>query len=323
MQLPLWKQILKQNFTKLDALAEFLQLSDQQRGQLLSKPRFPLNVPLRIAQKMLKGSLEDPLFKQFVPTNDEHISTAGFVADPVADAQFRRESKLLHKYQGRVLLVTTGACAMHCRYCFRQNFDYNRTDKLFHKELEIIAADETIHEVILSGGDPLSLSNDILADLLKSINGMPHIRRIRFHSRFPIGIPERIDDEFVNIIAALNKQVWLVVHINHPRELDTDIFGAFRKLQKLGCIIMNQSVLLKGINDNADTLSELCETLADKGVIPYYLHQLDRVEGASHFEADESQGLRIIEEISRRLPGYAVPKFVREIAGQPNKTPII
>ncbi|MBA3721620.1 MAG: KamA family radical SAM protein [Parachlamydiaceae bacterium] len=315
-----WKKILRQNFTRLDILTDFLELNEEQKNSLIDKPHFSLNIPLRLAQKIKKGTLDDPIFRQFVPLKEESSIRDDFFSDPVGDAQFCRESKLLHKYEGRVLLVCTSACAMHCRYCFRQNFDYDNQDRTFKSELNIIANDSTIREVILSGGDPLSLSNEILKPLLTKLNDIPHIKRIRFHTRFPIGIPERIDANFLSILENLQKQIWFVIHVNHPQELDLDIFFYLKKLQLIGCILLNQSVLLKNVNDNPDTLKELCEVLVDQGILPYYIHQLDRVKGTSHFEVSEEYGRELLKQISRSLPGYAVPKYVKEIIGESYKT---
>lgn len=242
------------------------------------------------------------------------------MTDPVGDQSFRCGPKLLHKYQGRVLLVTTGACAMNCRFCFRQNFDYDVVDKSFEVELDQIAKDPTIFEVILSGGDPLSLPNRNLASLLKKIASIPHVRRIRFHTRFPIGIPERIDDEFLKMMESSPLQIWFILHCNHPREMDEDVIAAMTQLRKRGVNVLNQGVLLKGVNDDIETLAGLYLTLVDHGIFPYYLHQLDRVQGTAHFEVEEREGVRLMEELQKRLPGYAVPKYVREIAGQPSKT---
>ncbi|WP_068468534.1 KamA family radical SAM protein [Candidatus Protochlamydia phocaeensis] len=317
-----WRAILRENFNRVEALADFLELSSQQRQQLLFKPTFAINVPLRLAQKMAKQNLDDPLVRQFLPTRQENENHPDFVLDPVQDETFRCEAKLLHKYEGRVLLVCTSACAMHCRYCFRQNFSYDREDKLFLAEIEAIRSDASIHEVILSGGDPLSLSDETLKSLLDQLNAIPHLKRLRFHTRFPIGIPERIDDSFLRLISACSKQLFFVIHCNHPKELGADLFARLKELQKLGCVLLNQAVLLKGVNDDAPTLRTLCEELADQGILPYYLHQLDRVQGTAHFEVEEEQGRALIREIARSLPGYAVPKYVREIAGEPHKTPL-
>jgi EF-P beta-lysylation protein EpmB len=316
---PSWRRILRKNFTKVELLADFLELNEAQRAQLIVRSDFPLQVPLRLAQKMAKGTLEDPLVRQFLPTRQERQMHAHFAWDPVCDASFQQEAKLLRKYEGRVLLVCTSACAMHCRYCFRQHFAYD-TSKTFEEELVQIEQDLSIHEVILSGGDPLSLSDEILSGILGRLAKLPHIRRIRFHTRFPIGIPERIDEVFLNLMAQIPQQVYFVIHCNHPRELDEEIFDRLKALQRLGCLILNQAVLLKGVNDNVHTLKQLAEQLVNHGIIFYYLHQLDRVQGAAHFEVEEEKGRHLIAEIAKQLPGYAVPKYVREVAGEPNKT---
>jgi EF-P beta-lysylation protein EpmB len=322
---PRWRQIQRETFTHWEKLADFLQLDTAQRDQILRKSTFPLLLPKRLADKIAKGTLDDPILKQFLPVVDEQTTALGFVSDPVSDATFRKESKLLHKYQGRVLLVCTSVCAMHCRYCFRQNFSYEQEDKTFRKELELIKQDNSIHEVILSGGDPLSLSDTVLKELLSQIAAIPHVKRIRFHTRFPIGIPERIDDAFLALLQETlkSKQIWFVVHTNHPAELDNDIFDALKRVQRLGIPVLNQAVLLKGVNDDLNTLLTLCETLADQGIQPYYLHQLDRVASASHFEVEPEKGRALIRELTTRLSGYAVPRYVQEIAGEASKTALI
>lgn len=320
-QPPLWRSILKNNFTKLELLADFLELNEEQCAQLILRPHFPLQVPLRLAKKMAKGTLEDPLVKQFLPLSNELLTHPNFVRDPVCDATFQKGKKLLQKYEGRVLLLCTSACAMHCRYCFRQNFDY-QISKNFDDELLQIEQHLSIQEVILSGGDPLSLSDETLAHILGKLATMAHIKRIRFHTRFPIGIPERIDESFLSLIAQVPKQVYIVIHCNHPDELDQDIFDRLKALQRLGCLILNQAVLLKGINDDVITLKRLAEELANQGILFYYLHQLDRVQGAMHFEVEEEKGLKLIAELTQQLSGYAIPKYVREMAGELNKTPL-
>lgn len=316
----LWRKIQRHNFTRWEKLADYLELDQQQRQAIAVRPQFPLNLPLRLAKKIHKGTLDDPILRQFLPTINENQQATDFFIDPVGDQTFCKTSKLLHKYQGRVLLVCTSACAMHCRYCFRQNFEYDVTDQSFADELEVISKDPSIHEVILSGGDPLSLSDSTLHTLLQALVSLPHIRRIRFHTRFPIGIPERIDEHFLALLKDLPIQVWFVIHTNHVRELDEEILERLKRLQKIGIPILNQSVLLRGVNDTVDDLKDLCETLVDHGIIPYYLHQLDRVQGAAHFEVSEEVGLQLIKELSKRLSGYAIPKYVREIPGESGKT---
>ena len=295
---PLWRAIQRKNFSRVESLADFLQLDSHLRSQILLHPEFPFQVPLRLAEKMAKGTLDDPLTRQFLPTLQEAEIHPQFVSDPVCDASFITEGKLLQKYRGRVLLICTGACAMHCRYCFRQNFAYERSlthpssaqrssthSSAFDRELKIIEQDNSVHEVILSGGDPLSLSDDALWQILGPLAKMPHIRRIRFHTRFPIGIPERIDEGFLDLIAHVPQQIYFVIHCNHPKELDSCIFDRLEALQRLRVIILNQAVLLKNVNDNADTQTQLAEELADRGILYYYLHQLDKVKGAAHFKS--------------------------------------
>lgn len=319
---PVWKQILKTNFTDWQALADYLDLNQIQKDQIIVNKRFPLFLPFRLARKIAKGTLNDPILKQFLPVKEEFSAKDSFIPDPVGDQNCRYESKLLKKYNGRALIVTTSACAMHCRFCFRQYFNYETQEKNFDKEIQLIADDLSLHEVILSGGDPLSLSNNELQKLLTGISSISHIQRIRFHTRFPIGIPERIDQEFLEILDRTSKQIWFVAHINHPCELDADIFTALKSVQKLGIPILNQAVLLREVNDNVDTLAELCEMLTDHGIMPYYLHQLDKVQGSAHFEVEEGMGTQLIQQLSERLSGFAIPRYVKEIYGQPSKTHI-
>jgi EF-P beta-lysylation protein EpmB len=318
----LWKSIMRQNFTQWEKLSDFLELDALKREFIHKTPNFPLNLPYRLAAKIAKNTLDDPILKQFLPTLAELKTPPGFTLDPVQDAQFRKAPKLLHKYQGRALLVCTSACAMHCRFCFRQNFAYETQAKGFEKELEQIAEDASLQEIILSGGDPLSLSNHTLKHLLDSLSQLKHIRRVRFHTRFPIGIPERIDEGFLSLFENRPFRSWFVLHINHPQELDQDVFTHLDALQRQGVMLLNQWVLLKEVNDSPAVLKELCELLVNHGIFPYYLHQLDRVQGGAHFEVSVERGKELIEEIAKSLPGYAVPKYVREIAGEANKTPL-
>lgn len=319
--LVLWRQILRKNFTDWEKLADFLELSNEQRQKILDKKQFGLNLPWRLAQTIAKSTLDDPILKQFLPTAEEAVIASGFQIDPVHDQEYRKEAKFLQKYPGRALLICTSACAMHCRYCFRQNFDYER-ERGFSKEIELIRQDSTLREIILSGGDPLSLDDAVLNELLDSIEKIPHVRRIRFHTRFPIGIPERIDEGFLALLKNRRIQLWFVVHVNHPRELDEEVLARLKNVQRLGIPVLNQSVLLKGINDDIATHKQLCEILVDNGILPYYLHQLDRVQGTAHFEVDQNDGLQLVKELSASLSGYAVPKYVSEIPGRSSKTPL-
>jgi EF-P beta-lysylation protein EpmB len=319
----LWKQVLRTNFFDSAKLANYLELSEEQRKLIATNSRFPLNLPLRLAQKVEKGNLDDPILKQFLPVTNEYETSKDFLPDPVGDNLCRKEAKLLQKYHGRVLLLCTSACAMNCRFCFRQHFDYDVKDKSFDEELAFIAADDTINEVILSGGDPLSLDDRILSHLLQGIAEIPHVHKVRFHTRFPIGIPERIDASFLSMLREVPFQVWFVIQSNHARELDQDILNALKSIQKLGIPVLNHTVLLRGVNDDVDVLAALFERLVDHGIFPYYLNHLDRVQGAAHFDVPEAEGISLIEKLSARLPGYAVPKYIKEIPGAAGKTRII
>ncbi|MCX6994907.1 MAG: KamA family radical SAM protein [Chlamydiae bacterium] len=300
-----WKRIQKENFTDIEELAAFLELP--YAFPLLKKSKFPLNLPRRIALKISKNNLEDPILRQFLPIEDENRHSG--YTDPVQDASFQKTSHLLHKYAGRMLIVTTGACAMNCRFCFRQNYEYSSGGD-FSKELEILSQDETIEEVLLSGGDPLSLSNRRLRILLENLAKIPHVKRIRFHTRFPVGIPERIDGELLTILEKCPQQIIFILHINLAEELDPDITSALKKIARLGIPILTQTVLLRGVNDSLEVLKKLFLTLVNNGLIPYYLHQLDPVQGAMHFEVLLHKEL--LEALHAELPGYALPRFVKE-----------
>jgi len=317
-----FRQIQKTNFRKLSDLLEFLGFSKESLERVHTASNFPLNVPRRLAEKMERNSPDDPIFRQFVPLLEETIVTPGYSLDPVEDGQAITACRLLQKYNGRALIVTTGACAMHCRYCFRQNFNYGG-DALFSAELKAIAQDTSLHEVILSGGDPLSLSNKVLKELIQNIASIDHIELLRFHTRFLIGIPERIESEFLAMIKACPLQVVVVIHCNHPRELDRDVLEACGRLKEAGAMMLNQSVLLKGVNDDVATLKKLSLKLVQGGILPYYLHSLDPVQGAAHFAVDKEEGLRLIEALKGQLPGYAVPKYVAEIPNKPNKMDVL
>lgn len=320
MTLPLWRKVQRSSFTRIEPLCDFLELSPFLKEKLLTTPKFPLNLPYRLAEKIKKNSLEDPILRQFVPTQEETVRKEGFLFDPVQDERFRKTKKILHKYQGRALILVSSACAMHCRFCFRQNFPYEVEDGGFDEELAYLASDSTISEVILSGGDPLSLSDERLMALFQGIEKIPHIKRIRFHSRFPIGIPERIDDSFLQILQSVKQQVFFMIHCNHPKELDADVLASLQRLIRIQVPVLSQSVLLKGVNDDFEVLISLFETLINAGVIPYYLHEMDPVEGGAHFTAEETKGQELIRGLLKKLPGYSVPRLVREEPGMPSKT---
>jgi len=320
MKLPLWRKIQKTNFSRIGPLLDFLELSPTLKEQVFLKPRFVLNLPYRLAEKIQKNTLDDPILRQFVPLIDEEETTPGFVKDPVQDKTFQKTEKILHKYKSRALVITTSACAMHCRYCFRQNFPYETEIKGFEQELTYLQQDPTISEVILSGGDPLSLSDEALESLFSSLDKIGHVKRVRIHTRFPIGIPERIDEPFLNILKASSKQIFFVIHANHSRELDSDVMGALKKIQKNGIPVLNQSVLLKGVNDSEKELLDLSIALINGGIIPYYLHLLDPVEGTAHFDLPEVRAKEILKYVQENLSGFGVPRLAREEPGLPSKS---
>ncbi len=291
----------------------------------LAAARFPLRAPRGFVARMRKGDPHDPLLRQVLPLAAELAPAPGFVTDPVGDGAAQAAPGVLHKYHGRALLIVTGACAVHCRYCFRREFPYAEAHAgmgQWRSALAYLAGDASIREVILSGGDPLSLSDQRLGLLLAELDRVPHLKRLRIHSRQPIVLPERVDDGLLDLLARTRLQPVLVVHANHPREIDDTVRAALARLADAGVTLLNQSVLLRGVNDAAATLAELSEVLFAVRVLPYYLHLLDRVCGAAHFEVNESEASAIMEQFRQRLPGYLVPRLVREQPGQPAKIPV-
>ena len=288
-----------------------------------SARQFRLFVPRGFLSRMQPGDPADPLLRQVLPLAEETIEVPGFSVDPVRDDLAERQPGLLHKYDGRVLLVTTGTCAIHCRYCFRRHFPYDEAPRSladWQPAIDEIASDESVHEVILSGGDPLTLVDSTLATLVHRIGQIPHLRRLRFHTRLPIVIPERVTDELVELVRGSRLTPIIVLHANHANELDAHVADAIGQLRDAGILLLNQAVLLAGINDSVEAQAALSERLVDLRVVPYYLHQLDRVAGAAHFEVPVDKGRQIIRELRDRLPGYAVPRYVAEVPGDGSKS---
>jgi len=286
---------------------------------------FPLRVPQSYVDKMRYGDKNDPLLRQVFPLIDESIDQAGFVHDPVGDHAAITSPGMLQKYHGRALLLITGACAIHCRYCFRRHFPYNDSNPLasqWQTTLESIKTDTSINEVIFSGGDPLSLSDNKLAKLVKQLEGISHIKRLRIHTRLPVVLPNRVDNELIAWINKTRLKVVMVIHANHANEIGDDVTHALEQLRQAGCQLLNQAVLLKGVNDSVENLVALSERLSEVNVMPYYLHLLDRVAGASHFDVPDEQGIELIAQIRTVLPGYLVPRLVREQQGECSKTVI-
>lgn len=292
-----------------------------QRGHGLFRVRVPESYLARIRP----GNPRDPLLLQVLPQAAEALEQPAFVPDPVGDATAMVAPGLLHKYPGRVLLVTTGACAIHCRYCFRREFPYGDFTALrdWQPALDYIRDHRDISEIILSGGDPLALPDPRLSQLLRVLEGIPHLQRLRIHTRLPVVLPERVDDGLLSWLGKGRLQQVLVLHANHPREFDAPAQAALERLRASGVALLNQSVLLAGVNDDLETLCELQERgFAAAGILPYYLHLLDRVRGAAHFEVDEVRARELHAGLRSRLPGYLVPRLVREISGACSKVPV-
>lgn len=321
----LWQKELAAAFTEPERLLDYLQIDSSELGaDFAARKLFPMRVPRPFAERMEKGNIHDPLLMQVLPLRQEFVQASGFVTDPLLE-QDSGIKGMLHKYQSRVLLLVRGGCAVNCRYCFRRHFPYE--DNHLNRDgwrlvLDQIAADENINEVIYSGGDPLMAKDSFLAWLTNEITQIPHIRHIRIHTRLPVVIPQRVTLEMLDWFTQTRLKSVMVLHINHANEVDEHLIGAIKMLKDQGVTLFNQSVLLKGINDSADAQVALNQTVYEAGVLPYYLHMLDKVAGASHFAVDDESARKIQAEVIKRLPGFLVPKLVREIGGQPGKTPL-
>ena len=294
-------------------------------GALAADAAFRLRVPRAFIARMQPGDPADPLLRQVLPLGDELIAVPGYGGDPLAEAGHTRQSGLLQKYRGRVLVIVSGACAINCRYCFRRHFPYgdNTPDTAQWETLfATVAADPTIEEVILSGGDPLVAGNRRLAWIVERLAAIPHLSRLRVHTRLPVVIPDRVDDALPGILAGSRLAPVVVIHANHARELDADVQGALARLADAGITLLNQAVLLRGVNDDVDAQAALSHRLLACRVLPYYLHLLDRVAGAAHFDVPDAAAEALVRDLATRLPGYLVPRLVREEPGRPGKTPV-
>jgi len=322
-----WQQQLKLAIRRLDDLLSRLKLTDQDTSHPFQSPiraikQFPVFVPLPFFQRMEPGNWDDPLLRQVLPIPAEDDLTSGYTVDPLQEITAVQKPGLLHKYQGRVLLVTTGACAIHCRYCFRRHFPYQDSPKSIEQwseAIQQISRDPSIEEVILSGGDPLMLVDSTLHQLLERLQQIPHLQRLRFHTRLPIMIPQRIDTDFLDLLRSTRFRLVMVIHANHAQEIDSAVAQSLFRLSQAGVTLLNQSVLLRGVNDDPQTLIRLSQRIFECGVIPYYLHKNDPVQGTAHFEVSTERGLQLIQAMHASLPGYLVPRFVQEIAGEPGK----
>ena len=322
---PLWQREWQASFRNPVELLEFLHLDPLQTpGPLMLNPGFPFRVPRNYAERMRKSDWNDPLLRQVLPFHHEEEERPGFVQDAVGDSDAQDGNGVLRKYHGRALLLLSGVCAVHCRYCFRREFPYEEIpaakmdwDQVYSR----LAEDSDLEEILFSGGDPLSLSDSNLRWHWEKTFTIPQVKRIRIHTRVPVVLPSRIDSKFLDLVREMSsrKPLFMVLHINHANEISPELEKRIKALRAAGAVLLNQAVLLRGVNDNVDALVELSQRLLDTGSLPYYLHQLDRVRGAWHFEVPEEEGLALMEELRQRLPGYGVPKYVREAAGEASK----
>jgi EF-P beta-lysylation protein EpmB len=320
-----WRELWRSAITDAGELLRTVGLEHLSASLPESDAGFTLRVPRGFVARMRHGDPGDPLLLQVLPQLAELERMPGYIDDPVGDLAAREAQGLLHKYDGRALLIASGSCAINCRYCFRRHFPYGEEMAAagqWRKALEHLRQDSSITELILSGGDPLALATPKLEELTRGLADIPHVRRLRIHTRLPVVLPERIDDAFQAWLGALPLQKVVVLHANHANEFDASVDAACRRLREAGATLLNQSVLLRGVNDDADTLETLSERLFAAGVLPYYLHQLDRVQGAAHFEVDDARALSLLDAIRSRLPGYLVPKLVREVGGDASKRPL-
>ena len=318
-----WKNLASEAASALSDVETYLPTDRTHQTQLEKTiEAFPLRVPQALLARGLHSGSHAQMLKQFLPNEQELENHPDFTDDPVGDLEAETVPGLIHKYHGRVLLITTGSCPVHCRYCFRRAYpysDHHAKTKNFSAALRYIKNDSSITEVILSGGDPLSLSDTTLSELSNSIAQIEHVQTLRIHTRYPIAIPERVNHEMLSWLKGCSLNKIMVVHSNHPEEIDETVIDACARLRTVGVELLNQSVLLSGVNDDAETLVKLSKKLHEAKILPYYIHLLDRVTGTHHFEVDSDTASALIRTISRQLPGYLVPRLCREVAGAPSK----
>jgi EF-P beta-lysylation protein EpmB len=322
-----WQDQLSEAISSPEMLIQALGLDPSLIGPArAAAEKFGLRVPRSYIARMRRGDPNDPLLRQILPIAAEGELAAGYSSDPLGEAAARRAPGLLQKYQGRALLIATSACAVHCRYCFRREFPYSEQSgegPRFHEALREIARDPSLEEIILSGGDPLSLSDARLTALTHALATIPHIKRLRVHTRQPVVLPARVDAGLTTWLRGLRWPVIFVLHANHPNEIDADVRAACAQLRAAGATLLNQTVLLRSVNDETQTLAELSRVLFEAGVLPYYLHLLDRVAGAAHFDVPEARARQIAGELAASLPGYLVPRLVREVESAASKVVLL
>jgi len=322
-----WQRELARAITSPLALLRQLDIDPAAFPEPLAlRTDFRMCVTRSYASRMRRGDAADPLLRQVLPLAAETDRAEGYGVDPVGDLKATARPGVLQKYAGRVLLVMTGACAIHCRYCFRRHFPYGESNAAagdWNEALAYLAREKSITEVILSGGDPLTMSDARLADIAHRLAAIPHLRTLRLHTRLPVVLPERIDERCIEWLAGTRLRPVVIIHANHGNEIDGAVRRALRALRAAGVTVLNQSVLLRGVNDDAKALCDLSEALFDAGALPYYLHLLDRVQGAAHFDVAEARAREIVTCVRRQLPGYLVPRLVREFEGAPFKVPLL
>lgn len=319
-----WQTQLSEAITSIDELLSILKL-ESLRAEVYVPKHFELRVPRGFVAKMIIGDSNDPLLRQVLPDQREQIKVTGYVADPLSENTQNPVKGMLHKYQSRVLLTVTGACAIHCRYCFRQHFDYSAnmpTADAKENIIDYITAHPEINEVILSGGDPLNVTNRRLFAWLDTLESLPQLTTIRLHTRLPLVIPARLDDALLTRLSQSRCHIVMVIHCNHANEIDALTAEHLQRAREAGITLLNQAVLLKGINDSVAVQTQLSQRLFSAGVLPYYLHVLDKVAGAAHFDNDERFAIELYWSLLAALPGYLVPKLVRELPNKPFKVPI-
>ncbi len=313
---PEWKREMANLLRDPEELCERLELSGVDADALIKACRgFPLRVPRPYLARIEKARPQDPLLLQVLPQAEELLSSSGYSSDPLEEKAFSPVRGLLHKYHARVLIILGGSCSIHCRYCFRRHFpyqDHQLSKQQWHSVLDYIRRDSSIEEVIFSGGDPLCIADHILQARCHELEKIHHLKRIRIHSRLPVMIPARINRDFLSWAGQIRLQNVMVIHCNHAREIDPSVEEALARLTKAGFILLNQSVLLRGVNDDAQALAELSKRLFSCGVVPYYIHRLDPVQGAKHFSVGTDRIAALKQDLQIRLPGYLVPKFVTE-----------
>ena len=323
---PTWQQQLSHAIRDPQTLCDRLGLShDWLAGAQAGHDLFDVCVPEAYLNRIAYADIDDPLLRQVLPLGEEAFTPHGYVVDPLAEADHRPAKGLIHKYAGRVLLIASPNCAINCRYCFRRHFPYSDNSPSraqWQEALDYLRSDTTIHEAILSGGDPLAASDRQLAWLVEQLESIPHLKRLRIHTRLPVVIPDRVDDALLGWLSATRLQKVVVLHINHANEVDQAMVDACARLKQTSATLLNQSVLLRGVNDDVATLATLSERLFEADILPYYLHVLDPVQGAAHFDVPDSEARELVARLRDHLPGFLMPRLVREIPGKASKTPL-